>query len=249
MPHIFLICMLPCTFISHKELRHEFNHTIWLCWDEVLHGITGLLVYVAKWKIKWCKCFLKHFRNRKTPKKFCALPQTLPGLYSWTLLVGSQHPLPNLPVALSLALRAIKLLHLLFSLTSFGHKSTWADLFNVHTHVWCLGSFGIYIHIQYFFDAVRNSKLQNSKYLLDLIKRSSKVTQKNMWCEIALNFDQWTKFFETYKPMSLIMACLQFYPELLLLATFLWVHSNSEEVYYLFWQNSILTWRLLVIST
>ena len=37
---------------------------------------------------------------------------------------------------------------------------------------------------------------------------------------------------------SLIMACLQIYRELLSLATFLWVHSNSEEVSYLFWQNA-----------
>ena len=34
------------------------------------------------------------------------------------------------------------------------------------------------------------------------------------------------------------MACLQIYQELLLLATFLWVHSNSEEVSYLSWQNT-----------
>ena len=34
------------------------------------------------------------------------------------------------------------------------------------------------------------------------------------------------------------MACLQIYRELLLLATFLRVHSNSKEVSYLFWQNT-----------
>ena len=33
------------------------------------------------------------------------------------------------------------------------------------------------------------------------------------------------------------IACLQIYRELLLLTTFLRVHSNSEEVSYLFWQN------------
>ena len=33
------------------------------------------------------------------------------------------------------------------------------------------------------------------------------------------------------------MACLQIYRELLSLATFLRVHSNSEEVSYLSWQN------------
>ena len=35
----------------------------------------------------------------------------------------------------------------------------------------------------------------------------------------------------------LIMACLQIYRELLLLATFVPVHSNSEEVSYLSWQS------------
>ena len=34
------------------------------------------------------------------------------------------------------------------------------------------------------------------------------------------------------------MACLQIYRELLSLATFLRVHSNSEEVSYLSWQNA-----------
>ena len=34
------------------------------------------------------------------------------------------------------------------------------------------------------------------------------------------------------------MACLQIYGELLLIATFLWVHSNSKEVSYLTWQNT-----------
>ena len=38
--------------------------------------------------------------------------------------------------------------------------------------------------------------------------------------------------------MSLIMACLQIYRELLSLVTFLRVHSNSKEVSYLSWQNT-----------
>ena len=40
------------------------------------------------------------------------------------------------------------------------------------------------IHIQYSFDEMRN------KYLLELIKRRSKVQEKNMSYELALNFDQ-----------------------------------------------------------
>ena len=37
---------------------------------------------------------------------------------------------------------------------------------------------------------------------------------------------------------SLNMACLQIYRELSNLPTFLWVHLNSKEVSYLFWQNT-----------
>ena len=60
-----------------------------------------------------------------------------------------------------------------------------------------LFSHEVCIHIQYFFDVVRN-KLQ----LLNLlIKRRSKVQEKNMSCERALNFDQWKTFSENYKPM------------------------------------------------
>ena len=43
-----------------------------------------------------------------------------------------------------------------------------------------------------------NSKQQN---LFELIKRRSKVQEKNMSCERDLNFDQWKTFSENYKPM------------------------------------------------
>ena len=48
--HISKVCltMLPCKFVLHKELQHEFNHTVLLCCDELLHCIIGLLVCVAK---------------------------------------------------------------------------------------------------------------------------------------------------------------------------------------------------------
>ena len=39
------------------------------------------------------------------------------------------------------------------------------------------------------------------------------------------------------------MACLQIYRELLLLATFLQVHSNSKDVSYLYWQNGYPNWK------
>ena len=51
------------------------------------------------------------------------------------------------------------------------------------------------IHIQYSFDEMRN------KYLLELIKRRSKVQEKNMSYERPLNFDQGETFSGNYKPM------------------------------------------------
>ena len=44
------------------------------------------------------------------------------------------------------------------------------------------------------------SETSNTKYL-ELIKRRSKVQEKNMSCERVLNFDQLKTFFENYKPM------------------------------------------------
>ena len=41
----------------------------------------------------------------------------------------------------------------------------------------------------------------NKKYLLELIKRSSEVQEKNISCEHAFNFDQWKTFSKNYKPM------------------------------------------------
>ena len=44
------------------------------------------------------------------------------------------------------------------------------------------------------------SETSNTKYI-KLIKRWSKVQEKNMSCEGALNFDHWKIFWESYKPM------------------------------------------------
>ena len=44
------------------------------------------------------------------------------------------------------------------------------------------------------------SETSNTKHL-ELIKRRSKVQEKNMSCKHALNFDQWKTFSENYKPM------------------------------------------------
>ena len=47
-----------------------------------------------------------------------------------------------------------------------------------------LVSFALCIYLQYFFDIVRNK-------LPELIKRRSKVQERNMSCERGLDFDQW----------------------------------------------------------
>ena len=44
------------------------------------------------------------------------------------------------------------------------------------------------------------SETSNTKYL-ELIKRRSKVQEKNMSCNCALNFDQWKTFSKNHKPM------------------------------------------------
>ena len=84
------------------------------------------------------------------------------------------------------------------------------------------------IHIQYFFSIVRNY----SKHLIPTRVNQANVMwtcfkfwpMKNIFCKLQAN-------------ESLIMASLQIYRELLSLATFLRVHSNSNEVSYLSWQN------------
>ena len=80
------------------------------------------------------------------------------------------------------------------------------------------------------------NKLPITKYL-ELIKGRSKVQEKNMLCERALNFEQWKTFSEKANE-SLIFIYLEIYWELLSLVTFLWVHSNLKEVSYLSWQNT-----------
>ena len=49
--------------------------------------------------------------------------------------------------------------------------------------------FRVCIYVQDFLDVVRK-KLQTKKYLLELIKRRSKVHEKNLSRKSALNFNQ-----------------------------------------------------------
>ena len=107
-----------------------------------------------------------------------------------------------------------------------------------------LVSHEVCIYLPYYFSVVRN-KLH--KYIQ--IKRRSKVQEKNMSCDRALNFDQSKIFFENYKPMRVLLWLVyKFTKNCQIYRLFLRVHSNSR------YPNSldkicILTWKLIVISS
>ena len=107
-----------------------------------------------------------------------------------------------------------------------------------------LVSHEVCIYLPYYFSVVRN-KLH--KYIQ--IKRRSKLQEKNMSCDRALNFDQWKIFFENYKPMRVLLWLVyKFTKNCQIYRLFLRVHSNSR------YPNSldkicILTWKLIVISS
>ena len=109
-----------------------------------------------------------------------------------------------------------------------------------------LVSFGVCIQIQYFCDVVRN-KLQTINILLELIKRRSKVQEKNMSCERGLNFDQW-KIISKYKPMRVWLWPVYKFTEnfchLRLFSEFIQAQkrypTSLDKI-------RILTWKLLVI--
>ena len=107
-----------------------------------------------------------------------------------------------------------------------------------------LVSHEVCIYLPYYFSVVRN-KLH--KYIQ--IKRRSKVQEKNISCDRALNFDQWKIFFENYKPMRVLLWLVyKFTKNCQIYRLFLRVHSNSR------YPNSldkicILTWKLIVISS
>ena len=78
---------------------------------------------------------------------------------------------------------------------------------NVFVFTSCLVSHYGRIHIQYFFGVMKNKlqwttvfEISGTKYL-ELIKGRSKVQEKNMSCESALNFDRWKTFSENCKSM------------------------------------------------
>ena len=98
--------------------------------------------------------------------------------------------------------------------------------------VW-LVSHEVRIHISYYFSVVRN-KLH--KYIQ--IKRTSKVQEKNMSFQRALNFDQWKIFSENYKPMRVLLWLVyKFTENCQIYRLFLRVHSRSKKVSYISWHN------------
>ena len=104
----------------------------------------------------------------------------------------------------------------------------------------------VFIHIQYFFDRVFLA-MPNTKYLLESIKRRSKVQERNMSCECALNFDQWKIFSENYKLMRvwtwLVYNFSENYCHLRFFSEFIQtqkMYSTSVD------KIRILTWKLPV---
>ena len=99
-------------------------------------------------------------------------------------------------------------------------------------------SFEVCIYIQYFFAMVRNKLQTITNIYTRVSKKNIKSSRKEHVMRTCFKFWPMKNIFQKLSANeSLIMACLQIYRELLLLATFLRVYSNSQEVSYLSWQN------------
>ena len=89
----------------------------------------------------------------------------------------------------------------------------------------------------------------NTKYL-ELIKRRSKVQEKNMSCERALNFDQWKTFPENYKPMRVWLWLVHKFTEnCQIYGLFSWFIQTQKRYPTSLDKIRILTWKLPVISS
>ena len=73
---------------------------------------------------------------------------------------------------------------------------SWKKRVEILVFISGLVSFEVCIH-RYFCDLW--------EYLLELIKRRSKVQEKNMPCEGSLDFDQWKTFSENCKPIKFLL--------------------------------------------
>ena len=89
----------------------------------------------------------------------------------------------------------------------------------------------------------------NTKYL-ELIKRRSKVQEKNMSCERALNFDQWKTFSENYKPMRVWLWLVYKFTENCQIYRLFSDHIQTQKRYPTSLDKTrILSWKQLVISS
>ena len=100
-----------------------------------------------------------------------------------------------------------------------------------------VGFLEVCIYIQYSFDVVRN-KFQTINIYTRFNKNKIKSSRKEYAIRTCFKFWPMKNIFRKLEANeSLIMTCLQIYWKLLSLATFLQVHSNSKEVFYLPCQN------------
>ena len=100
-----------------------------------------------------------------------------------------------------------------------------------------VGFLEVCIYIQYSFDVVRN-KFQTINIYTRFNKNKIKSSRKEYAIRTCFKFWPMKNIFRKLEANeSLIMTCLQIYRKLLSLATFLQVHSNSKEVFYLSCQN------------
>ena len=87
-----------------------------------------------------------------------------------------------------------------------------------------------------------------TKYL-ELIKRRSKVEEKNTSCERALNFDLWKIFSEKYKPMRVWFWLAYKFTENYCRSLPFFEFMQTQKRYPISLDKiRILTWKLLVIS-
>ena len=87
---------------------------------------------------------------------------------------------------------------------------------------WLVSFWSLYSQIQYFCDVW--------EYLLELIKRRTKVQEKNMSCKRGLNFDQRKTLSENYKPVRVwlwfVYKFAENYFSLRLFSEFVQTHKN-----------------------
>ena len=100
-------------------------------------------------------------------------------------------------------------------------------------HLW----FPLKFLFTYSLSLMQQKKTWNNEYLLELIKRRSKVQKYISHVNVLWTLTEEKIFQKLQGNYSFIMTCLQIYCEQSSLKTFLQVHSISKEVSYLPWQN------------